>query len=70
MEEVPLTETETRYYGDLFLCCDEEKTGKIPMLKATELFRSANLSNEKILEVSYKINLYTTNISGTPKAIV
>ncbi|XP_061396146.1 ralBP1-associated Eps domain-containing protein 1 [Musca vetustissima] len=51
MEEVSLTETESRYYGDLFLCCDEEKTGKIPMLKASELFRSANLSNEKILEI-------------------
>lgn len=53
MEEVSLTETETRYYGDLFLCCDEEKTGKIPMLKASELYRSANLSNEKILEVKF-----------------
>lgn len=52
MEEVSLTETETRYYGDLFLCCDEEKTGKIPMLKASELYRSANLSNEKIFEVN------------------
>uniref|UniRef100_A0A1A9WBI1 EH domain-containing protein n=1 Tax=Glossina brevipalpis TaxID=37001 RepID=A0A1A9WBI1_9MUSC len=51
MEEVSLTETETRYYGDLFLCCDEEKTGKIPMLKATELYRSANLPNDKILEI-------------------
>lgn len=53
MEEVSLTETESRYYGDLFLCCDEEKTGKIPMLKASELFRSANLSSEKILEVQF-----------------
>ncbi|XP_073824970.1 RALBP1 associated Eps domain containing isoform X2 [Musca autumnalis] len=51
MEEVSLTETESRYYGDLFLCCDEEKTGKIPMLRCSELFRSANLSSEKILEI-------------------
>lgn len=51
MEEVSLTETESRYYADLFLCCDEEKTGKIPMLKASELFRSANLSSDKIHEV-------------------
>ncbi|XP_075151899.1 RALBP1 associated Eps domain containing isoform X2 [Haematobia irritans] len=58
MEEVSLTETESRYYGDLFLCCDEEKTGKIPMLKASELFRSANLSNDKILEI--------TSLSGIP----
>uniref|UniRef100_A0A1B0G666 RalBP1-associated Eps domain-containing protein 2 n=1 Tax=Glossina morsitans morsitans TaxID=37546 RepID=A0A1B0G666_GLOMM len=58
MEEVSLTETETRYYGDLFLCCDEEKTGKIPMLKATELYRSANLSNDKIFEI--------TSLAGIP----
>ncbi|XP_013118276.1 uncharacterized protein LOC106095584 isoform X2 [Stomoxys calcitrans] len=58
MEEVSLTETESRYYGDLFLFCDEEKTGKIPMLKASELFRSANLSNEKILEI--------TSLAGIP----
>ncbi|XP_037810849.1 uncharacterized protein LOC119603054 isoform X1 [Lucilia sericata] len=58
MEEVSLTETESRYYGDLFLCCDEEKTGKIPMLKASELYRSANLSNEKILEI--------TSLAGIP----
>ncbi|XP_065358527.1 uncharacterized protein Reps isoform X2 [Calliphora vicina] len=58
MEEVTLTETEIRYYGDLFLCCDEEKTGKIPMLKASELYRSANLSNEKILEI--------TSLAGIP----
>lgn len=53
MEEVSLTEAESRYYADLFLCCDEEKTGKIPMLKASELFRSAYLSSDKIHEVIY-----------------
>lgn len=52
MEEVTLSETESRYFGDLFLCCDVEKTGKIPMLKAMELYRSANLSNDVLREVS------------------
>ncbi|XP_055919547.1 ralBP1-associated Eps domain-containing protein 2 isoform X2 [Eupeodes corollae] len=59
MEAVALTETESRYFGDLFLCCDIEKTGKIPMLKATELYRSANLSNDVIREI--------TSLSGIPQ---
>ncbi|XP_037958525.1 ralBP1-associated Eps domain-containing protein 1 isoform X2 [Teleopsis dalmanni] len=58
MEEVSLTETETRYYSDLFLCCDIEKTGKIPMLKAAELYHSANLPNEVIDEI--------TSLAGIP----
>lgn len=49
--EVHLNETESRYFGDLFLCCDVEKVGKISILKAMELYRSANLQNDKILEV-------------------
>lgn len=49
--EVYLNETESRYFSDLFLCCDVEKVGKISILKAMELFRSANLQNDKILEV-------------------
>lgn len=52
MEEVSITETESRYFGDLFLCCDAENTGKVPILKATEMFRSANLSNDVIRQVS------------------
>lgn len=59
MEAVALTETESRYFGDLFLCYDIEKTGKIPMLIATELYRSANLSNDVIREI--------TSLSGIPQ---
>lgn len=40
-----------RYFGDLFLCCDEESNGKIPILKATELFRSSNISNEALKQI-------------------
>lgn len=59
MEEVSLTDTETRYYADLFICCDVDKTGKIPMLKATELYRSANISEDVVMEVFHNIyNLY------------
>lgn len=52
MEEVSLSEPESHYYADLFQRCDEERTGKITMLKATELYRAADISNEKIQEVS------------------
>lgn len=52
MEDLNLTETEMRYFGDLFLCCDEESNGKIPILKATELFRSSNVHNDVLKQVS------------------
>ncbi|XP_017855448.1 ralBP1-associated Eps domain-containing protein 2 isoform X2 [Drosophila busckii] len=52
MEEVTLTEPETRFYNELFQCCDVEKTGKVPMLKATELFRSADIANETVIEIT------------------
>ncbi|XP_030383630.1 ralBP1-associated Eps domain-containing protein 1 isoform X2 [Scaptodrosophila lebanonensis] len=60
MEEVTLTEPETRFYSELFLCCDVEKTGKVPMLKATELFRSADIANEAVIEI--------TALAGIPSA--
>lgn len=50
MEEVNITELESRYYSDLFACCDIEKTGKVPVLKATEMFRSSNISDDNILK--------------------
>ena len=52
MEELQISETELRYFGDLFVCCDSEKSGKVPLLKATELFRSSNLSNDIIRQVN------------------
>lgn len=59
MEEVSLSEPESHYYADLFQRCDEERTGKIPMLKATELYRAADISNEKIQEVILLIRFRT-----------
>ncbi|XP_067625148.1 ralBP1-associated Eps domain-containing protein 1 [Eurosta solidaginis] len=58
--EVHLNETESRYFGDLFLCCDVEKAGKIPILKAMELYRSANVPNDILVEV--------TALAGIPGA--
>ncbi|KAI5637548.1 ralBP1-associated Eps domain-containing protein 1 [Phthorimaea operculella] len=63
MEDLNLTETETRYFGDLFLCCDEESNGKIPILKATELFRSSNVPNDilkQIMDISVAPNSHTS----------
>ncbi|CAG9564840.1 unnamed protein product [Danaus chrysippus] len=63
MEDLNLTETEMRYFGDLFLCCDEESNGKIPILKATELFRSSNVSNDvlrQIMDISVAPNTCTS----------
>ncbi len=52
MEEVNITETESRYYSDLFNVCDvEKKASKVPNLKATEMFRSANLENDILKQV-------------------
>lgn len=51
MEEVNITELESRYFSDLFACCDIEKTGKVPVLKATEMFRSSNISDDILKNV-------------------
>ncbi|EDW86777.2 uncharacterized protein Dwil_GK23672, isoform B [Drosophila willistoni] len=57
--DVTLTELETRFYSELFQICDVEKTGsKVPMLKATELFRSADIANEAVIEI--------TGLAGVP----
>lgn len=53
MEEVNITELESRYFSDLFACCDIEKTGKVPILKATEMFRSSNISDDILKNVRF-----------------
>uniref|UniRef100_A0A182IK62 EF-hand domain-containing protein n=1 Tax=Anopheles atroparvus TaxID=41427 RepID=A0A182IK62_ANOAO len=55
-----LSEAELRYYNDLFKICSDTEGGggKIPALKATSLFRSANLSNEIINKI--------TTLAGVP----
>ncbi|XP_015609171.1 ralBP1-associated Eps domain-containing protein 1 isoform X2 [Cephus cinctus] len=50
-----LTETEHRYYGDIFIyCCDNCESESVPVVKAAELLRSANLPRDvtmKILDI-------------------
>lgn len=51
--ELTLTESESKYYNDLFSLCDVEKVGKVPKIKSNEFFRSAEELDEIILaEVS------------------
>ncbi|KAL0274862.1 UNVERIFIED_CONTAM: hypothetical protein PYX00_002894 [Menopon gallinae] len=53
MEDLQLTETEQRYFGDLFLlCCDTENTGKVPLFKACELFRTSKVSPKTISQIT------------------
>lgn len=55
MDELQLSETEQRYFSDLFVCCDNENTGKVPVKKAIELFRSGNVPNDVLNQVSVKV---------------
>lgn len=55
MDDLELDTAQERYFHDLFLCCESE--GKVPALRATELFRSANLSNQIITQVSLEYRL-------------
>ncbi|XP_017487870.1 PREDICTED: ralBP1-associated Eps domain-containing protein 1 isoform X1 [Rhagoletis zephyria] len=60
--EVYLNETESRYFGDLFLCCDVEKAGKIPMMKAMELYHSANIQSDIVMEIIALVGIPTTSL--------
>lgn len=51
MEEVNITEHEACFYLDLFSRCDIEKTGKVPILKATEMFRSTDIDDDVLKHV-------------------
>ncbi|XP_055685405.1 ralBP1-associated Eps domain-containing protein 2 [Lutzomyia longipalpis] len=62
-----ISETESRYFADIFLCCDVEKTGNVPILKATELFRSANLSNDIIRQILHLAQVPQTTLYITRK---
>lgn len=50
--DINLSDSESRYYNDLFTLCDVEKTGKIQNLKALEFFRSSNVDNSVLSQVS------------------
>lgn len=55
MDDLHLSETEQRYFGDLFvLCCDTEYTDKVPLYKACELFRTSKVPPDVIKQVIMK----------------
>lgn len=54
--DISLSDSESRYYNDLFMLCDVEKTGKIQNLKALEFFRSSNVDNFILSEVSSELS--------------
>ena len=50
-----LTETEHRYYGDIFLyCCEHSDNDSVPVVKAAELLRSANLPRDVTVKVRHR----------------
>lgn len=52
ISSLQLTETEHRYYGDIFIyCCENSDTDTVPMVKVAELLRSANLPRNITLKV-------------------
>lgn len=51
MDGLELNIAAERYYEDIFKMCENDG-GKIDSLKATELFRSAELSNDAIRQVN------------------
>ncbi|KAI5713000.1 hypothetical protein M8J75_012933 [Diaphorina citri] len=52
MEDLNLSQTEVRYYNDLFTCCDPDlSTGTVKLSKVTELFETANLSFDSIRKI-------------------
>ena len=56
MDNLKLDEQEHRYFGELFAACDVENTGKVPGVKASELFLTSGLPLEALAQVIF---LYT-----------
>lgn len=51
MEELQLSDALQRYFSDIFLCCDEENSGKASVTKALELIKSGNVPEDIIAQV-------------------
>lgn len=52
MDELYLSDTLQRYFSDVFLCCDEEKSGKATLGKTVELIKSGNVPDDVISQVT------------------
>lgn len=52
LANLQLTETEHRYYGDIFIyCCENNDCDTVPASKVGELLRSASLPTDVTLKV-------------------
>ncbi|XP_023023011.2 RALBP1 associated Eps domain containing [Leptinotarsa decemlineata] len=52
MEDLHLSDTLQRYFSDVFLCCDEEKSGKATVSKTIELIESGTVPEDVISQIS------------------
>lgn len=53
MDDLHLSDTLFRYFSDVFLCCDEDKSGKVSVTKAIELLKSGGVPEDVILQVMF-----------------
>ncbi|CAG9773899.1 unnamed protein product [Ceutorhynchus assimilis] len=51
MDELHLSETFQRYFSDIFLCCDEDKSGKATLQRTTDLIKSGNIPEDVIVQI-------------------
>ncbi|CAG9857923.1 unnamed protein product [Phyllotreta striolata] len=52
MDDLEISDTLQRYFSDLFLCCDEDNSGKIPLAKTIDLIKSGNVPEEVVTQIS------------------
>ncbi|XP_030768008.1 ralBP1-associated Eps domain-containing protein 1 [Sitophilus oryzae] len=52
MDELHLSDTFQRYFSDIFLCCDEEKSGKASLTRTIELVKSGNIPDDVIAQIA------------------
>ncbi|XP_050299135.1 ralBP1-associated Eps domain-containing protein 1 isoform X2 [Anthonomus grandis grandis] len=52
MEDLHLSEPFLRYFSDVFLCCDEDRSGKASLQRTVDLIKSGNVPEEVIAQIS------------------
>lgn len=51
MDDLHLSDTLLRYFSDVFLCCDEDKSGKASVTKTIELIKSGGVPDDIVAQV-------------------
>ncbi|XP_064628229.1 ralBP1-associated Eps domain-containing protein 1-like isoform X3 [Lineus longissimus] len=52
MENLKLSDQELRFYAELFAACDSENSGRVPGVRASELFLTSGLHNEILFQIA------------------